>query len=40
MVRLGPYDFQDHGIVDRIPGLANKNRIYCETQNITELTVI
>lgn len=26
---LWPYDFRDHGTVDRIAELVNKNRIHC-----------
>ncbi len=35
-IQVGPHDFHNHGITE----LAIKNRIYCLTRNITQLTVI
>ncbi len=38
--RVGPYDFCNHGVADRIAELINKNRIYYKIRNITELTAV
>lgn len=36
----GPFDFCYRGIANRITELANRNGIFCQTRNISELNVV